>query len=112
MIININKVEKIEIRINKVNDFYEWKKNLKIFGITILKERYLAGWFRRTSIDESEINLEENFIKDKIVYFKPHVTIFLPDSCEYKYFEYKSQLDEWINKLTSKYPFLIVINHS
>jgi len=112
MIVNINKVEKITVEIDRVNDFYEWKKSIKIFGITILKERYLKGWFRRISIDESEIDLENCFIKDKIVYFKPRVAIFLPDSCEYKYFERKNQLDEWVNKLTAKYPFLVIINHS
>ena len=76
---NKSSIEKILVRDECPSSLYLWKKELKIFGITIRKEGIYAFYSRGAlSWHLFEEPLMDNFtifVKNRVVYEKPSVTI-------------------------------------
>jgi len=95
-----DKIINVEKFMNKVNDNYEYRKELKIFGITIRKSGiYVLPIVASAYLKDP--NPELNIIVDNIVYYKPHVRINVGQEYLYKYFNTEEELDIWMEDLKS-----------
>jgi len=95
-----DKIIRVDKFINKVNVNYGYKKELKIFGITIRE----AGIYVLPIVASPYLkdpDPEFNIIVDNIVYFKPHVRIDVGQNYIYEYFNTEKELDIWMEDLRS-----------
>lgn len=93
--INRNNIITIDKIYKQVNENYEYKSELKIFGFTLRKAHFEKSFiFSRISKEVADID-DNSYVEDNIVYYKPHVRIDVGQRYIFKYFETAKELDKW-----------------
>lgn len=98
------------VHIVKDTKFLFWKKHYDYWY-------YLDSCFGTYSEQEmlKEIDVENSFYKDGIVYRKPHVILeFSKTHFEVIYFDNNNEMNDWVKSFTQKYKnsFILVSNGS
>jgi hypothetical protein len=110
--INIDQICNIVICIDKVCDDYTYKNYKKRWLLKDIKEGfYFNDWLDDMYWVSNESILKDKklLIKDKIVYYKPYITVYLNDNSSYdKYFETEKELNNFLT--SSRIKHLTFIN--
>lgn len=98
--INVKQICSIQAHFDEPHPHYKYLEQEKVLGVSIQK----AGYYYMLTLEPSMMNPEEierggelvcNFV-DKVVYYKPHLTIRMSDGNQYvKFFEDADLLDAY-----------------
>lgn len=101
--INLANISVIHRRPKKINYYWDYKKEKKVFGFTLRKEGIyeMIGLYDKWRFNE---NLPNNlYLENEKIYYKPYIVICMNDDSKIEqWFENVDDMNNFVDKLPNK----------